>query len=91
MAKPEGLTVAAEAPRMPDPSSVDYGGLTNPQSVLKYLQQLNQTISVALQARPISTAPRREYLLIAPNGTVGAVRLKDDGTLETVPPGIRPP
>jgi hypothetical protein len=91
MAKPEGLTVAAEAPRMPDPSGVDFAGLTNPQSLLKYLQQLNQTVATALSARPIQTAPRREFLLIAPNGTVGAVRLKNDGTLETVPPGVRPP
>lgn len=88
MAKPAGLTVAAEAPRMPDPSSINF---EDKASLLKYLQQLNQTISTALQARPIATAPRREYLLIASNGTVGAVRLKDDGTLETVPPGKRPP
>lgn len=88
MAKPEGLTVAAEGARLPDPSSVDF---EDKVSLLKYLQQLNQTISTALAARPINTSPRREYLLISGQGVIRALRLKDDGTTEVVPPGVRPP
>lgn len=81
------VTVAHLKVRLPDPTSFD---LTQPEELLKYLQQLNQTLSGAFDRNPQMTTPRREYLLISPNGTIRALRLKDDGTTEIVVPEGHP-
>ena len=78
------LPVAFLKVRLPDPSSIDLGDKV---ALLKYLEQLNQTISGALDRNPQMTTPRHEYLLIAQNGEIRALRLNDDGTLNIATPG----
>jgi hypothetical protein len=74
-------------PRLPDPADID---LKDPEVLRTYLRQLNQSLAAALARTPQSTTPRVEYLLISPNGTIRALRLKDDGTSELVIPGKVP-
>lgn len=71
-------------PRLPDPTKVD---TANPNEVRDFLSSLTSTLVTQLQRRPPLGTSQGSRMFTAPNGTVYAVKVRDDGTVYSEPLG----
>jgi hypothetical protein len=71
-------------PRLPDPTRID---TANPDEVRDYLASLTSTLMTQLQRRPPVGTTQGSRMFTAPNGTVYAVKVRNDGTVYAEPLG----
>ena len=71
-------------PRLPDPTDLD---MQDPEKLRGFLTSLTSTLATQLQRRPPLGSTQGSRMWTAPDGTVYAVKVANDGTIFSEPLG----